>query len=198
MAEFALLAPLIFVLLLGMVDFGRVLFYADELTNAAREGGRVVVLPTNTCNTTFGPPCASTNTNSGETVCQAIRDATQLVSAAEWQGCPNTASSTDATPALPAGVAAGTAAATTGAGCSPCQNDVYVTIEQATTTSANCTDSSWSSESVTTTPRGSGTSTNLPIKITLYYYYRPFTPMIGQFFPTTFRLVTSTCARPEY
>lgn len=54
MVEFALMAPLLFLLLLGMVDFGRALFYANELTNAARDGARVAILQSNPCNTTLG------------------------------------------------------------------------------------------------------------------------------------------------
>jgi len=42
--EFALLAPVLFMLILGMIEFGRVLMVAQLLTDAAREGGRQAVL----------------------------------------------------------------------------------------------------------------------------------------------------------
>ncbi|MFN2463848.1 MAG: TadE/TadG family type IV pilus assembly protein [Candidatus Dormibacteria bacterium] len=196
MTEFALLAPLLFLLLLGLIDFGRALFYNNELTNAVGQATRIAVLPNNTCNTTFGKPCNSTNVTVGESVCQALRNETTLIAASQWQGCPTTASDSDATPALPTGIAAGTATGgASSCATSACSNDVYVTIEQATVSSANCTDAGWSSESTTATPRNPG---NLPIKVTVYYYYQPFTPMIGAFFPKTFRMITTSCGRPEY
>src|SRR5947207_5936953 len=42
--EFALLAPVLFMLVLGMIEFGRVLMVAQLLTDAAREGGRLAVV----------------------------------------------------------------------------------------------------------------------------------------------------------
>lgn len=46
MVEFAIVAPLLFVLIFGIIDFGRVFFLYNNLTNAAREGARLgAVLP---------------------------------------------------------------------------------------------------------------------------------------------------------
>ncbi|WP_083807843.1 TadE family protein [Intrasporangium calvum] len=42
--EFALVLPLLFLILAGIVDFGRFMFTASTLTNAAREGARVAVV----------------------------------------------------------------------------------------------------------------------------------------------------------
>lgn len=45
--EFALVVPILLVLVLGIVDFGRLLFIANSLTAAVREGGReLATLPT--------------------------------------------------------------------------------------------------------------------------------------------------------
>lgn len=41
MVEFAIVAPLLFTLILGTIDFGRALFVFNNLTNAAREGARL-------------------------------------------------------------------------------------------------------------------------------------------------------------
>jgi len=41
MVEFAIVAPLLFMLILGTIDFGRALFVYNNLTNAAREGARL-------------------------------------------------------------------------------------------------------------------------------------------------------------
>ena len=50
MVEFAIVAPLLFALLFGIIDFGRVFFLYNNLTNAAREGARLgAVLMTASC-----------------------------------------------------------------------------------------------------------------------------------------------------
>ena len=41
MVEFAIIAPLLFLLIFGIIDFGRVFFLYNNLTNAAREGARL-------------------------------------------------------------------------------------------------------------------------------------------------------------
>ena len=43
--EFAIVAPLLFMLVLGMIEFGRMLMVQQIVTNAAREGARKAVLP---------------------------------------------------------------------------------------------------------------------------------------------------------
>lgn len=50
--EFALISPLLLLLIFGIIDIGRAVFYLDTLDHAAREGARVAVraqstLPTN-------------------------------------------------------------------------------------------------------------------------------------------------------
>ena len=46
--EFALLLPVFLVLLLGVIDLGRAVYAYNTLSNAAREGARVAVIPANT------------------------------------------------------------------------------------------------------------------------------------------------------
>ena len=43
--EFALVAPIFFCLLLGIIEFGRMLMVQQILVNAAREGARASILP---------------------------------------------------------------------------------------------------------------------------------------------------------
>ncbi|HEX2646701.1 MAG TPA: TadE family protein, partial [Candidatus Dormibacteraeota bacterium] len=50
--EFALVSPVLLLMLFGIVDIGRAIFYLDTLNHAAREGARVAArastqLPTN-------------------------------------------------------------------------------------------------------------------------------------------------------
>ncbi len=42
--EFALIAPLFFLLVLGMIEIGRMVMVKQSLTNASREGARIAVL----------------------------------------------------------------------------------------------------------------------------------------------------------
>ena len=44
--EFALVAPIFFLLVFGLIEFGRMMMIQQSLTNAAREGSRVAILPT--------------------------------------------------------------------------------------------------------------------------------------------------------
>jgi Flp pilus assembly protein TadG len=42
--EFAIVAPVFFLMILGMIEFGRMIMVQQVLTNASREGARVAVL----------------------------------------------------------------------------------------------------------------------------------------------------------
>jgi Flp pilus assembly protein TadG len=44
MVEFAIIAPLLFVLIFGIIDFGRALFLMNNLTAAVREGARLAAV----------------------------------------------------------------------------------------------------------------------------------------------------------
>jgi Flp pilus assembly protein TadG len=61
--EFALVAPLFFLLVFGMIEFGRAIMVQQILTNASREGARLAVLDSTT-------PTASTVTSKVNTYLQ--------------------------------------------------------------------------------------------------------------------------------
>jgi Flp pilus assembly protein TadG len=44
LTEFALVAPIFFVILFGIIDFGRYVYYVQILNNAAREGARYAIV----------------------------------------------------------------------------------------------------------------------------------------------------------
>jgi hypothetical protein len=69
MLEFALLAPFLFILLLGLVDFARAVFYYNVTSSAAREGAREAILSYNQCS----------NVNPGAGNCQTLPAGTSLV-----------------------------------------------------------------------------------------------------------------------
>src|SRR5438128_1064612 len=84
MVEFALVGPLVFLLLMGMVDLGRGIFYQVELNNAVREATRIAILASNPCNTYVGNNDGCTGSQmsgvSGTTLCQGLSNETNLVS----------------------------------------------------------------------------------------------------------------------
>jgi Flp pilus assembly protein TadG len=57
MVEFALALPLLMLLLLGLADFARAVYYYNVLSSAAREGAREAVLSYNQCQNTG--PCTT-------------------------------------------------------------------------------------------------------------------------------------------
>jgi hypothetical protein len=70
MVEFALVAPLFFLLLFGIIEAGRFIFYYETLSHATREGARyAIVNGANTLGCPSGPPapsssgCDTTGTN---------------------------------------------------------------------------------------------------------------------------------------
>jgi len=56
LVEFAMIAPLFFVLLLSIVEFGRAIYYIQILNNAAREGARYAIVHGNESANPSGPP----------------------------------------------------------------------------------------------------------------------------------------------
>lgn len=175
MVEFAVIAPVLFFLIFGIIDFGRAIFYSNEITNAARDGARMAILQTNTCNTTVSGPDTCTSSGAGTTVCAAIEQDASLVGT--WS-CSETGTIPHPGP--------GSA------------NEGYVEVDQSSSAST-CpsvpTPSSPSPSGAVTTPRNSG---NLPIRVTIEYYYRPLTPLLSGFFPSTFYIGSTVCVRPEY
>ena len=167
--EFALVLPLLFLLIFGIVDFGRAMFYQNEITNATREGARIAILASNPCNTVYGDPagnCSTSATPAGPTVCSAIEGSATLIS--NWS-CGEDG-------VLPA---------------SPKPGWAYVEVDQASSAGAACPGAT----GVVSTPRQSG---NLLITVIIRYYFRPITPIVGALFPSSFYLSSSVCARDEY
>ena len=78
MAEFALVAPLFFLLLFGIIEAGRFIFYYEVLNNATREGARyAIVNGDNSVDCPTGPPATPSKAcdTTGDDVVQKVRDA---------------------------------------------------------------------------------------------------------------------------
>jgi hypothetical protein len=59
LVEFALVLPLLLLLIAGVWDFGSAFLLKDKLTNAAREGARIAVsTPLNTADCSSSTPCS--------------------------------------------------------------------------------------------------------------------------------------------
>lgn len=56
LVEFAMVAPLFFLLLLSIIEFGRAIYYVQILNNAAREGARYAIVHGNESTDPTGPP----------------------------------------------------------------------------------------------------------------------------------------------
>lgn len=154
------------------------MYYQNEITNAAREGARIAILAGNPCNSVYGNPsgyCGTSSTPTGPTVCGAIEGNGSLI--AQW-------SCRDGSLLLPG---------TSGTGTTQTSQPgwAYVEVDQSLPTSTSCP----AVGSNPTTPRSSG---NLMILVTIDYYFRPITPIISRFFPASFYLSSSVCARDEY
>ena len=69
MVEFALVAPMFFLVLFGIIEAGRFIFYYETLNNATREGARyAIVNGANTIGCPTGPPAP------GSTACDTAGD----------------------------------------------------------------------------------------------------------------------------
>lgn len=56
LVEFALVAPLFFLLLFSIIEFARAIYYMEILNNAAREGARYAIVHGNESTDPTGPP----------------------------------------------------------------------------------------------------------------------------------------------
>jgi TadE-like protein len=78
LVEFALVAPAFFLVLFGIIEAGRFIFYYETLNNATREGARyAIVNGANTLGCPTGPPAPGTSAcdPAGDDVVERVRDA---------------------------------------------------------------------------------------------------------------------------
>jgi len=94
-AEFAIAAPIFFLILFAMIDFGRYVYYVQILNNAAREGARYAIVHGSNGLPPTGPP----DEPSGQAVNSVVRqsaigviggaDATERDVAGDWDPATN-------------------------------------------------------------------------------------------------------------
>ena len=73
LVEFALIAPLLFVLVFGIVEFGRALNYYNDLTQLAGQGARAAVVSRNPDGTAVGTANADCAANNLSIQCQIAK-----------------------------------------------------------------------------------------------------------------------------
>lgn len=73
LVEMAFALPIFLVILLGLIEGGRYVFYSEALAHAAREGARYAIIHGE--NAEAGPPTGPPHDRSGAAVKQAVRDA---------------------------------------------------------------------------------------------------------------------------
>jgi hypothetical protein len=75
--EFALVAPMLFLLILGIIEAGRFIFFQEMLGNSAREGARYAIVHGSDSGCPSGPPEPGTRTCdlTGENIKQRVQDA---------------------------------------------------------------------------------------------------------------------------
>lgn len=93
LAEFALVAPIFFMVMFGIIEAGRFMFYYETLNNATREGARYAIVHGVNSFDCTGPPApgaASACDPSGADVKQRVRDSafgvfgTSITVTPEW------------------------------------------------------------------------------------------------------------------
>jgi Flp pilus assembly protein TadG len=76
LAEFALVAPIFFLMLFALIDFGRYVYYVQILNNAAREGARYAIVHGSKGIPSSGPPESGTTSAdpTGDNVRATVRN----------------------------------------------------------------------------------------------------------------------------
>lgn len=76
LAEFALVVPIFLLVLFGIIDFGRYVYYVQVLNNAAREGARYAIVHGSSSLDPSGPPESGTSSAdpSGANVVAVVRN----------------------------------------------------------------------------------------------------------------------------
>lgn len=91
MVEFALVAPVFFLLLFAIIEGGRFIFFYELLNNATREGARYAIVHGGNSGQPSGPPApdtASPDVDGSDVVDATIRAAVGLVGSGELSASP--------------------------------------------------------------------------------------------------------------
>ena len=174
LAEFALVAPAVFLLALGAFDLMRAVQISDTVADAARQGARQAVAAAVASDLPFGSsngqPCSGTASTSSATGAGCLTDARV---AATVQGVLGSAVS---------GSTVSTAAPSACPTPQPSWASICISPAQATRSTE------WAD------PQQQGSL----VSVTVIVRYSPMTPLVSGVFPSVFLLKSSTSMVPEY
>jgi Flp pilus assembly protein TadG len=74
LVEFALIAPIFFLLLFSIIEFGRAVYYVQILNNAAREGARYAIVHGDESTDPTGPPPGYPITTNADPFANAVKE----------------------------------------------------------------------------------------------------------------------------
>ena len=191
LTEFAIIAPLLLLVLFGTIDFGRVIYYYVTLDHAVNEAGRYVVrAPT--------PPAPASPTTDID-VLNAVQSAARSITVAL------------ASTSTPDGNAASKCVTGPIDSTTPTANTAWLYVSApggAAAPSANTPEGGLyrAGQTVVTLPAscrpvtyaGVNGQNNAPIQITIRYNFRPITPLISQVIGNSIVITAYASYRTEY
>lgn len=189
MTEFALIAPIFFVMILFLVDVARVIYYYDVISNAAREGAREAILEYNQCSNqtpgaTAGTPpvtCSTPPNGTGVTIVGVDPAMDRVTGGALKFQFANTTSDTGTPPP-----------------CTPAPNRgcVWVFEVGSGTPNSNGPDPTDPLQTINYNSLKAGG--NHDIRVEIEYNFTPFTPMISRILGNNTILWAKSQMRAEY
>ena len=176
LTEFVLLAPVMFLVVFGVVDLGRVVYYYVTITQAVNEGARVAIIGE--------PPDYLQSTNAQ--VLAAVNK--HAIDASLGDPCPNGPIPNNVTPAANQGYVYIT--------------EYPAPSAYEASPPPNAPGAEPAGHNATPPPAGcnpvNDAAGNVPLQVTVYYNFQPITPLIGQLIGGHVILSAYATYRTEY
>jgi Flp pilus assembly protein TadG len=166
--EFALIAPVLLLILFGILDFGRGVYYLVTLDQAVNEGARVAIRAPTPPNLDYFAP------NDLQVIKAVSAEAPALVLTAPANGCVNGPLPTAANPGIPANT--GWMYITAPGGKAPSGTPASPANAPGGQAAAPATSSCQQVVPAGITPG----QVNVPLQVTINFNFVPVTPLIGQ------------------
>src|SRR5579859_5428411 len=167
MTEFSLIAPILLLVLFGILDFGRGMYYLVTIDQAVNEGARVAIRAPTPPNPDFFAP------NNAQVISAVKSEAPALVINAPT--CLNGPIDTSANPAIPANT--GWIYITSPGGAAPSGTPAGPANAPGGQAAAAAVGSCYQVVPAGITPG----QVNVPLQVTIKFNFAPVTPLIGQF-----------------
>jgi len=188
LTEFSLIAPILLLVLFGILDFGRGVYYLVTIDQAVNEGARVAIRAPTPPNPDFFAP------TNAQVVSAVKAEAPALVLNAPANCCINGPITNVANPAIPANT--GWLYITAPAGAAPSGTPASPANAPGGQTAAAAAGACYQIVPAGITPG----QVNVPLQVTIKFNFVPVTPLIGQFLASGHPLILTGYAvyRTEY